>query len=62
MMKNNKDKVFYPRLEFCTDNGAMDPYAESQQLKSGEIDNLSTKERPRWSLGELAAIKVEINI
>jgi N6-L-threonylcarbamoyladenine synthase len=48
--------VFYPRLEFCTDNGAMIAYAGLQRLKAGEVEGLSTKARPRWSLEELAAV------
>ncbi|MDB4279283.1 tRNA (adenosine(37)-N6)-threonylcarbamoyltransferase complex transferase subunit TsaD [Paraglaciecola sp.] len=56
MMKSIQGEVFYPRLEFCTDNGAMIAYAGLQRLKAGEIECLSTKARPRWSLEELAAI------
>jgi N6-L-threonylcarbamoyladenine synthase len=56
MMKSIQGQVFYPRLEFCTDNGAMIAYAGLQRLKAGEIESLSTKARPRWSLEELAAI------
>ncbi|MEP0355912.1 tRNA (adenosine(37)-N6)-threonylcarbamoyltransferase complex transferase subunit TsaD [Paraglaciecola sp.] len=56
MMNNIKGEVFYPRLEFCTDNGAMIAYAGLQRLKSGEFEGLSTKARPRWSLEELAKI------
>ena len=56
MMKNIKGEVFYPRLEFCTDNGAMIAYAGLQRLKAGESEGLSTKAKPRWSLEELSAI------
>jgi N6-L-threonylcarbamoyladenine synthase len=56
MMKSIKGEVFYPRLEFCTDNGAMIAYAGLQRLKAGEIEALSTQARPRWSLEELNAI------
>ena len=56
MMKSIKGEVFYPRLEFCTDNGAMIAYAGLQRLKAGEIDGLSTKAMPRWSLEDLAEI------
>jgi len=56
MMKNLGGEVFYPRLEFCTDNGAMIAYAGLQRLKAGHIETLSTKAKPRWSLEELAAI------
>ncbi|MGK0381683.1 MAG: N6-L-threonylcarbamoyladenine synthase [Flavobacteriales bacterium] len=56
MMKSIKGEVFYPRLEFCTDNGAMIAYAGLQRLKAGEVEGLSTKAMPRWSLEELASI------
>lgn len=56
MMKSIKGEVFYPRLEFCTDNGAMIAYAGLQRLKAGEFEGLSTKAKPRWSLEELAAV------
>jgi N6-L-threonylcarbamoyladenine synthase len=56
MMSSINGEVFYPRLEFCTDNGAMIAYAGLQRLKAGEEESLSSKAQPRWSLEELAAI------
>jgi N6-L-threonylcarbamoyladenine synthase len=56
MMKSLKGEVFYPRLEFCTDNGAMIAYAGLQRLKAGESEGLSTKAQPRWSLEELQRV------
>ncbi|MFQ3198746.1 MAG: N6-L-threonylcarbamoyladenine synthase [Paraglaciecola sp.] len=56
MMKKIGGEVFYPRLEFCTDNGAMIAYAGLQRLKAGEIEPLGSKAKPRWSLDELAPI------
>jgi N6-L-threonylcarbamoyladenine synthase len=46
--------VFYPRLEFCTDNGAMIAYAGCIRLAAGERQDLDFSVRPRWSLTELA--------
>jgi N6-L-threonylcarbamoyladenine synthase len=56
MMDSIKGEVFYPRFEYCTDNGAMIAYAGLQRLKAGEQESLQTKAQPRWSLEELDAI------
>jgi N6-L-threonylcarbamoyladenine synthase len=48
-------KVSYPRLAFCTDNGAMIAFAGAQRLKAmqPEVQNYSFSVRPRWDLAEL---------
>ncbi len=46
-------EVFFPRPEFCTDNGAMIAYAGYRRLKAGEHDDLTICARARWPLGEL---------
>lgn len=50
-------KVSYPRLEFCTDNGAMIAFAGAQRLKAMqskiEVQDYSFSVRPRWDLAEL---------
>lgn len=55
MMEEENGSAFYPRLEFCTDNGAMIAYAGWQRLKAGESIGLAFQARPRWSLMELQA-------
>jgi len=45
--------VFYPRAEFCTDNGAMIAYAGMLRLRAGESAPLSIEARARWSLEDL---------
>lgn len=46
-------KVYYPRGEFCTDNGAMIAYAGLQRLKAGQREDLAVKGQPRWPLDTL---------
>lgn len=54
--KNLGGSVFYPRPEFCTDNGAMIAYAGLQRLKAGTHADLTFKANPRWSLDSLPAV------
>jgi len=49
--------VFYPRPEFCTDNGAMIAYAGLQRLKAGTDADLTFKANPRWPLDSLPSVK-----
>ena len=46
-------QVFYPRLEFCTDNGAMIAYAGLVRLAAGQSDTMPMQTRARWPLAEL---------
>ena len=49
-------KVSYPRLEFCTDNGAMIAFAGAMRLKAMQNlaeNNHSFSVKPRWDLAEL---------
>ena len=49
-------KVSYPRLEFCTDNGAMIAFAGALRFKAAAglgRDDYSFSVRPRWDLSEL---------
>jgi len=55
MVKKYNSEVFYPRIEFCTDNGAMIAYAGAQRLHQAS-DDLSFQVKPRWSLEELQPI------
>ncbi|MDG1731783.1 MAG: tRNA (adenosine(37)-N6)-threonylcarbamoyltransferase complex transferase subunit TsaD, partial [Thalassotalea sp.] len=56
VMKKLNGEVFYPRPEFCTDNGAMIAYAGMQRLKSGVTSDLTFKANPRWSLDSLPPV------
>lgn len=46
-------QVFYPRPEFCTDNGAMIAYAGYCRLAKGETSSLAFNATPRWALHQL---------
>lgn len=50
LMESLKGEVFYPRTEYCTDNGAMIAYAGMQRLKAGVFEPLVVKAVPRWPL------------
>ena len=49
-------ELFYPRAEFCTDNGAMIAYTGALRLGAGAVSNAAFDVRPRWSLHDLDAI------
>lgn len=55
-MKKLGGEVFYPRNEFCTDNGAMIAYAGMQRLKAGHFQGLEIKAKPRWPLQDLPSV------
>jgi N6-L-threonylcarbamoyladenine synthase len=53
MVAKENAHIYYPRLAFCTDNGAMIAYAGCQRLMAGQQQNLEIVARPRWSMSEL---------
>jgi len=53
MAREQNVKVYYPRPEFCTDNGAMIAYAGYVHLHAGQHEGLTFNARPRWGLEEL---------
>ncbi len=48
--------IYYPRLEFCTDNGAMIAFAGCQRLLAGQQEALGFSAQPRWELENLPAV------
>jgi N6-L-threonylcarbamoyladenine synthase len=48
-------EVFYPRMEFCTDNGAMIAFAGAMRLKHAKPGTHAFSIRPRWDLAELTS-------
>jgi N6-L-threonylcarbamoyladenine synthase len=53
--QKNNFEVSYPRLEFCTDNGAMIAFAGAMRLKNSRPGNHAFTVKPRWDLAELTA-------
>lgn len=56
LMNDINGEVFYPGLNFCTDNGAMIAYAGLQRLKGGETTPFSESVVPRWPLDSLTPV------
>lgn len=48
-----RSRVYYPRIEFCTDNGAMIAYAGTCRLHEAVTATQNAVIRPRWPLVEL---------
>ncbi|HEY0339195.1 MAG TPA: tRNA (adenosine(37)-N6)-threonylcarbamoyltransferase complex transferase subunit TsaD [Steroidobacteraceae bacterium] len=46
-------RVYYPRIEFCTDNAAMIAVAGLARLQAGQHDSLAIQARARWPLESL---------
>jgi N6-L-threonylcarbamoyladenine synthase len=46
-------QVFYPRVEFCTDNAAMIAVAGMARLKAGRHEPATIRARAQWPLAEL---------
>ncbi len=57
LMQQIGGEVFYPRPQFCTDNGAMIAYAGFLRMKNGEYTDLAVSVKPRWPMTELQAVK-----
>ena len=53
MMQQLGGRLYYPRIEFCTDNGAMIAQAGCIRLLAGETQPLEIDARARWSMQDL---------
>jgi N6-L-threonylcarbamoyladenine synthase len=49
-------RVYYPRIEFSTDNAAMIAVAGLARLQAGEHDGLAIQARARWPLESLSGL------
>ena len=55
MTEAEQMRVFYPRMEFCTDNGAMIAYAGYLRLLAGQHELLKINARARWPMDMIKA-------
>jgi N6-L-threonylcarbamoyladenine synthase len=56
MLAEEGGTVYFPRHEFCTDNGAMIAYVGCQRLLAGQRSDLAIQVYPRWAIEDLPAI------
>jgi len=49
-------RVCFPRMAFCTDNGAMIAFAGALRLQAGQHEDAAVRVTPRWDMASLAAI------
>ncbi|MCP3690250.1 MAG: tRNA (adenosine(37)-N6)-threonylcarbamoyltransferase complex transferase subunit TsaD [Gammaproteobacteria bacterium] len=57
MARQRGGRVFFPAIEYCTDNGAMIAYAGALRLQAGQVDAGVFDVLPRWSLEELSIVQ-----
>jgi len=53
MAQQKNSRVYFPRPELCTDNGAMIALAGALRLQAGQHSPLSVNVYPRWEMTEL---------
>ncbi len=57
LAKERGAKLYYPRAEFCTDNGAMIAFAGCLRLQAQQHEPLAVSARARWPLSELSEVR-----
>ena len=53
MVKKENAELYFPRIEFCTDNGAMIAYEGCLRLNAAPDQSLAVEVRARWPIDEL---------
>jgi N6-L-threonylcarbamoyladenine synthase len=53
MVEKENAQLYFPRLSYCTDNGAMIAYTGCQRLLADQQESLEIFARPRWPINEL---------
>jgi len=57
LVEQRNTQVYFPAIEYCTDNGAMIAYAGALRLEAGQRDENVFDVLPRWSLESLTALQ-----
>ncbi|HET9048438.1 MAG TPA: tRNA (adenosine(37)-N6)-threonylcarbamoyltransferase complex transferase subunit TsaD [Chiayiivirga sp.] len=57
LAQRRKVQVCFPRLEFCTDNGAMIAHAGALRLLAGQANDALIQVHPRWDMAGLMPVE-----
>ncbi|MGR9051026.1 MAG: tRNA (adenosine(37)-N6)-threonylcarbamoyltransferase complex transferase subunit TsaD [Gammaproteobacteria bacterium] len=56
MAAKEQSRIFFPKPEFCTDNGAMIAYAGCRRFLAGQRENTEIFAKPRWPIADLTSV------
>ncbi|MGH8105863.1 MAG: tRNA (adenosine(37)-N6)-threonylcarbamoyltransferase complex transferase subunit TsaD, partial [Arenimonas sp.] len=51
-----RGQVYFPRPEFCTDNGAMIAFAGALRLQAGQVETSAITVQARWDMASLSEV------
>jgi len=51
-----RGQVYFPRPEFCTDNGAMIAFAGALRLQAGQVETSAITVQARWDMATLSEV------
>lgn len=60
MVAEEGGETYFPRMEYCTDNGAMIALAGCLRIADGQRDGESFNVRARWGLEELSPLDIAV--